>query len=96
MLYARRISHRGLKLLFAKGDRSKIRQDWVDKIERILAALSVAVAPEELDIPGFGFHLLKHDRKGTYSVSVSGNYRVTFKWDSEGPYDVNLEDYHGR
>ena len=55
------------------------------KVEQILAAMSIAGAPEELDIPGFDFHELKHDRKGTYSVAVSGNYRVTFMWNQTVP-----------
>ena len=94
MLLARHIDHKGLRLLYAKGDRSKVRADWADKIKRILAALSVACAPEELDIPGYAFHELKTPRKGTFAITVSGPYRITFKWRSEGPYDVDLENYH--
>jgi toxin HigB-1 len=96
MLTARRISHKGLRLLYAKGDRSKINPKWVDKVERILNALSIACAPSELDFQGFGYHELKQDRKGTHAVWVSRNQRVTYEWDEDGPYDVELEDYHGR
>ena len=96
MLTARRIKHKGLKLLYAHGDKSKINPKWLDKVERILNALSIAGAASELDFQGFGYHELKHDRKGTHAVWVTRNQRVTFKWDSDGPYDVDLEDYHGR
>jgi proteic killer suppression protein len=96
MLYARRIKHKGLRLLYVDADRSKLHPDWVDKIERILAALNVACAPPELDTPGNAFHMLRQNRKGTYSVTVSGPHRITFKWDSEGPFDVDLENYHER
>lgn len=96
MLYARRIRHKGLKRLYGNGDRSGINPKWVDKIERVLAALAVAGSPEEMDFPGFGLHRLKYDRAGTYAVFVTRNGRVTFRWDSHGPYHVDLEDYHGR
>jgi len=95
MLVARRISHKGLKLLFARGDGRKLRPDWVAKSKRILNMLSVASAPSELNLPGFHFHELKGGRKGTYALTVSRNQRITFNWDPQGPYDVNLEDYHG-
>jgi toxin HigB-1 len=95
MLYARRIAHKGLRLLFERGDRKKINPEWVEKIERMLAALNIVTAPSELDLPGFGFHELQGNRKGTFALKVRANWRVTFKWDSEGPYNVNLEDYHG-
>jgi proteic killer suppression protein len=96
MLSPQRITHKGLRLLFSKGDRSKINPEWVEKVERILAALNVACSPEELSLPGFNYHELKQNRAGTHSVSVNRNHRVTFEWDSDGPYNVNLEDYHGR
>ena len=96
MLYPRHIKHKGLRLLFERGDRSKVHADWADKIERILNALHAAGAPEELDLPGYAFHPLRQNRKGTYSLTVSGPHRITFKWDSEGPLDVDLENYHGR
>lgn len=47
-----------------------------------------------MNIPGFGFHGLSGSRKGEYSVKVSGNWRVTFKFEGEHALDVNLEDYH--
>jgi len=95
MLDVRRIKSKPLKL-FARGDPSKVNPGWRPRVKRILSALNVATHPAELDFPGSGFHPLGHDRRGTYSVRVSGNWRVTFKWDDEGPFDVNLEDYHGK
>lgn len=63
-------------------------------IERMLNRLDAAVVPEDMDLPGFKFHELKGKRKGIYAVSVSGNWRITFKFDGEGAFDVDLEDYH--
>ncbi|MFZ1109384.1 MAG: type II toxin-antitoxin system RelE/ParE family toxin [Rhodomicrobium sp.] len=94
MLQARRIKSGALKRLVKSGDESKVKPEWRAKVRRILGQLHIAVAPEELDLPGYDFHLLGSDRKGTYSVSISGNWRITFKWDDEGPYDVDMEDYH--
>ena len=45
-------------------------------------------------LPGFKFHELKGDRKGTYSITVTGNYRITFQFDGEDATNVDLEDYH--
>ena len=60
----------------------------------MLNRLDAAVVPEDMDLPGFKFHELKGKRKGIYAVSVSGNWRITFKFDGEGAFDVDLEDYH--
>ncbi len=57
--------------------------------------LDAVTHPTELDLPSFGLHELNGDRKGTFSVTISGNWRVTFRWDESGPFDVDLEDYHG-
>jgi proteic killer suppression protein len=60
----------------------------------MLDRLDAAVVPEDMDLPGFKFHELKGKRKGIYAVSVSGNWRITFKFDGKGAFDVDLEDYH--
>lgn len=94
MLQARRIKNSDLKRLAKSGDESGINAQWRPKVRRLLAQLNVIGHPEELNLPGYGFHELGGGRKGTYSVNVSGNWRMTFKWDDQGPYDVDLEDYH--
>ncbi len=96
MIDGSRIRHKGLKALFLRGDESKLRPEWVGKVKRVLSALNVATAPEDLNLPGFGWHVLTGDRKETYSVKVSRNWRLTYRWDSHGPRDIDLEDYHGR
>jgi proteic killer suppression protein len=95
MLDADRIKHHALRRLVKKGDASKINAEWRRKVERILGALNAAAHPRELDIPGYAYHELKHDRAGTHSVTIQGNWRITFKWDEQGPFDVDMEDYHG-
>lgn len=95
MLRSSRIRCRKLKRLFEKDDESKIRPDWRSRVRRIVNALDVAVSPQELNLPGYKWHEMSGDRKGTYSVLVSHNWRITFRWDKDGPFDVDLEDYHG-
>ena len=95
MLHPRRIRNKGLRLLFEQDEVRRLNPDWVEKLRRILTALNVIGSPEELDLPGYGFHELRGNRKGTYALTVTRNWRVTFEWDSEGPYNVDLEDYHG-
>jgi toxin HigB-1 len=66
----------------------------VDKVERILARLDEATGPGNMDLPGFRLHPLKGDLEGYWSVSVSGNWRVIFRFDGGNACDVDLVDYH--
>jgi toxin HigB-1 len=95
MLDVRRIKSKALKR-FAKGDDSKVNAAWRPKVRHVLSSLNAATHPAERDLPGFRFHPLTGDRKGTFAVWVVGNWRVTFKWDDQGPFAVDLEDYHGK
>jgi proteic killer suppression protein len=60
----------------------------------MLDRLDAAKAAQDMNLHGFGFHPLKGDRKGTYAVKVSGNLRMTFRFEGEDALDVDLEDYH--
>jgi toxin HigB-1 len=95
MLDSRRIKSSALRRYAKRGDASRINPKWLEKVRQILGALHAAVSPQDLDMPGFGFHELGRPRKGTYAVSVTRNWRITFKWDDAGPLEVDLEDYHG-
>ena len=88
------IKHKGLRRLHEKNDRSGIRPDLVDKAQKILSALEAADGAEDMALPMFRFHPLTGDRRGTYSVTVKANWRVTFGFHSGVAHDVNLEDYH--
>jgi proteic killer suppression protein len=88
------IKHRGLKRLYEQGDRSKIRPDLVDKAESILARLDVASAPEAMNLPGLRLHSLTGNLQGFWSVSLSRNHRIIFRFDGEDVCDVDLVDYH--
>jgi proteic killer suppression protein len=90
----KRFKHKGLARYFEKGERRGIDAALTPKISRILDALDQATSPEQLNIPGWRLHPLTGDRKGTWSVSVSGNWRITFEFSGTDAVNVNLEDYH--
>ena len=90
----RSFRHKGLKLLFDKGDRRKVRSDYADTIERILARLEESSEVGNMDLPGFRLHPLKGDLAGFWSVTVSGNWRVIFYFEGGHASDVDLVDYH--
>lgn len=60
----------------------------------MIERLDGAVAPEDMNLPGWSFHALRGKMTGRYAVSVTGNWRLTFAWDGEDAVDVDLEDYH--
>lgn len=88
------IRHEGLRLLYGKGDRRRVSADLADKLERILARLDEATDPADMDLPGYRLHLLKGDLAGFWSVAVSGNWRIVFRFDGGHACDVDLVDYH--
>jgi proteic killer suppression protein len=86
--------HRGLQLLFERGDRSRIRPDVVTKVERVLARLNAASEPKDMEAPGFGLHALTGDRKGFWSVVISRNWRLIFRFEDGNACDIDFLDYH--
>lgn len=90
----RSFRHKGLKLLFEDGERRKVRGDQADKIERILARLDQATEPGHMALPGFRLHPLKGDLVEFWAVSVSGNWRIVWRFDGPDAVDVDLMDYH--
>ena len=86
--------HKGLKLLFERGDRRKVLPDYADKIERILARLEEASEIGNMDLPGFRLHPLKGAFAGYWAVTVSGNWRIVFRFEQGHASDVDLIDYH--
>ena len=87
--------HNGLKKLFEKGDRRRVNPQHADKIERILDRLDASFGAQDMNLPGYRLHRLKGDLEGHWSVMVSGNWRVTFRFDGPDVYDVDYIDYHG-
>ena len=90
----RTFAHKGLERFFTKSERRGIDAKHAERIRRLLDRLDAAAKADDMNISGSEFHALKGDRKGTYAVSVSGNWRITFKFEAGDAINVNLEDYH--
>ena len=88
------ITHKGLRKLFQDADASKLNAEHIEKLREILTALDSAATLSDLDLPTFKFHALSGDQKGRYSITVHGNWRVTFEFENGTVKRVNFEDYH--
>jgi len=86
--------HKGLRRFFEKGRGAGVQPTHTKKLRMLLAALDTATAIDDMDIPGFGLHPLKGDRKGQWAVSVSGNWRMSFEFRDGNVYSLDYEDYH--
>jgi len=89
-----RFRHKGLARFFASGDTSGINPQQARRILAILAALNTATSPANMNLAGLRLHPLKGERKGQWSVSVSGNWRIIFEFDGPHATNVDLVDYH--
>lgn len=86
--------HKGLERFFSSSSLRGIPGQFASRVERILDKLDACSEPEDMNIPGYRFHRLKGNRKACYSVTVSGNWRITFEFDGNHAVNVDLEDYH--
>ena len=91
----RTIRHKGLKRLFEENDPRGVPSSSAGKIRRMLAQLHVSEEPGDMDgMPGWRLHPLKGDRAGQWSITVTGNLRVVFRFEGKDAFDVDLVDYH--
>jgi proteic killer suppression protein len=86
--------HRGLERFFTTGSKAGIQPQYVERLRLILGRLNASAEPRDMNLPGLRLHELRGTRKGTWSVTVSGNWRVTFKFSGKDVEDVDYEDYH--
>ncbi len=86
--------HKGLKLFFETGKTSGIQSKHARRLKILLAVLNVAIDPKDINLPGFDFDQLVGNRKGSFAISVNGNYRVTFSFFEHDVVLINYEDYH--
>jgi proteic killer suppression protein len=91
----RSIRHKGLRRLYEKGEGRDLPAALVEKLSDVLLAIDEAEHPQDVGLfPGWRLHQLKGDLKGFWSVSVSGNWRVIFRFEKGDAFDVDLVDYH--
>jgi len=86
--------HKGLENFFYTGKKKGIRPEHANKLERILDRLNAANKIKDMNYPGSYLHKLSGDKKGQYSVRVSGNWRVFFEFVNGDAYIVDYDDYH--
>ena len=89
-----KFKHKGLRALHERDDASRVPAGQVPRLRRILFRLQEAVHPGSADAPGFRLHPLKGNRAGTWSVRVTGNWRVVFRFEDGEAVDIDLIDYH--
>lgn len=86
--------HKGLERFFQTGSKAGIQARHGERLRLILARLHAACGPEDMDLPGLALHPLSGNRGDTWSVRVSGNWRVTFVFEDGDAYVVDYENYH--
>jgi toxin HigB-1 len=86
--------HKGLKTFYETGSKAGIQAQHAVKLARILSRLDVAKATADVNIPGWRLHPLTGNLDGHYGITVSGNWRVTFKFENEDVILVDYLDYH--
>jgi proteic killer suppression protein len=89
--------HKGLERFWRNNDARGLPSKYVEKIRAMLTAIGEAANLAEIErYSGWQLHPLKGDRRGTWSMTVTRNHRLTFKLVGPGVVDIDLEDYHGK
>ncbi len=86
--------HKGLQKFYEDGTTKGIQFEHSKKLKMRLVALDTAFVIEDLQLPGFNLHPLKGDRAEIWSIKISGNWRITFRFEDGDVYIINYEDYH--
>jgi len=86
--------HKGLRKYFETGSTSGIQSKHERKLRMQLTAIDTAQAIEDVNLPGFKLHPLKGNRDGIWSITVNGNWRITFEFIDGNAFILNYEDYH--
>jgi proteic killer suppression protein len=90
----RSFKHKGLSKFFASGSTAGVQAAHAKRLQLILGRLNAASLVKDMNLPGLRLHELTGNRRGTWSVMVSGNWRVTFRFEGGDAEVVNYEDYH--
>jgi proteic killer suppression protein len=90
----RKFRHKGLARFFETGDMRGINAQHAVWLRVLLTSLNAAQEPADMNLPGYRLHQLKGERKGQWAITVSGNWRIIFRFEGEDITDVELVDYH--
>jgi proteic killer suppression protein len=85
--------HKGLERFFATGNKAGIQNKHAERLRLILGRLNAAMSVRDIALPGLELHELRGDRKGTWAVKVSGDWRATFSFVGNDIAHVDYEDY---
>lgn len=88
------IRHKGLEAFYRADERKGLPHKLVKRLAAILVALDAAEGPEDLALPGLRLHPLKGKLAGYWSIAVSGNWRLVFRFHNKAVHDLDLVDYH--
>jgi len=86
--------NKGLKKLYETGSKQGVKPEHATRLRLILARLDASSEPADMNLPGLGLHPLKGSLKDFWSVLVSGNWRVIFRFENGNVMDVDYLDYH--
>ena len=86
--------HKGLRKVFETGSTSGVQASHAKRLRMQLAALDTSQTIEDMYVPGFALHPLKGEMRGRWSISISGNWRLTFEFKDGNAYVLDYEDYH--
>ncbi|MFO1252692.1 MAG: type II toxin-antitoxin system RelE/ParE family toxin [Inhella sp.] len=86
--------HKGIEAFFRKGSKAGIQAAHAERLRRQLAQLNQAHAPRDMNLPGWRLHELSGKLAGHWSVTVSGNWRLTFRFEDGDAILVDYQDYH--
>lgn len=90
----RSFRHKGLRRFFETGSTAGINVAFASKLRLQLTTLDAAVGPDQMKVASWDLHPLTGSLQGHWSVSVSGNWRLTFRFVGMDAEVVNLQDYH--
>ena len=88
------IKHKGLREFYENDSKKGIKPEQAPRLRLMLVALDSSQTIDDMDIPGYRLHPLKGKLKNRWSVSVSGNWRLTFEFKDGNVYLLDYEDYH--
>jgi len=86
--------HKGLKKLYDTGSQKGINSAHFKRLQLILARLDASLSSQDMNLPGLNLHPLKGQYEAFWSVSVSGNWRLIFRFEDNNAFDVDYLDYH--